>query len=51
MPGTEKQPPVLLDMATSRIALGKARVALNKNEGSKMDLLSTPRDNQAGIPE
>ena len=32
MPGTAKQPPVLLDMATSRIALGKVRVALNKGE-------------------
>ncbi|MBC8259760.1 MAG: malate/lactate/ureidoglycolate dehydrogenase [SAR324 cluster bacterium] len=38
MPGTKKQPPapdvpaVLLDMATSRIALGKTRVALNKDE-------------------
>ena len=32
MPGTKKQSPVLLDMATSRIALGKARVAINKNE-------------------
>ena len=32
MPGTKNQSPVLLDMATSRIALGKARVAINKNE-------------------
>tara|TARA_B100001123_G_C15194799_1_gene980913 strand:- start:236 stop:1327 length:1092 start_codon:yes stop_codon:yes gene_type:complete len=32
MPGTKKQSPVLLDMATSGIALGKARVAINKNE-------------------
>ena len=39
MPGTEKQPPVLLDMATSRIALGKARVALNKNEALKDGLV------------
>ncbi len=32
MPGTDHQPPVLLDMATSRVALGKVRVSLNKNE-------------------
>ena len=39
MPGTKKQPPVLLDMATSRIALGKARVAINKNEALKDGLV------------
>ena len=39
MPGTEKQPPVLLDMATSRIALGKARVAFNKGEALKDGLV------------
>ena len=39
MPGTEKQAPVLLDMATSRIALGKARVALNKDEALKDGLV------------
>ena len=39
MPGTEKQPPVLLDMATSRIALGKARVAFNKGETLKDGLV------------
>ena len=32
MPGTAKQPPVLLDMATSRVAHGKVRVAHNKGE-------------------
>ena len=31
LPGTERQPPVLLDMATSAVAMGKVRVA--KNEG------------------
>lgn len=29
LPGTERQPPVVLDMATSAIALGKVRVAKN----------------------
>ena len=32
MPGTKKQPQILLDMATSRIALGKTRVAFNKGQ-------------------
>ena len=32
IPGTENQPPVVLDMATSRIAAGKVRVAYNKAE-------------------
>jgi uncharacterized oxidoreductase len=31
LPGTDRQPPMLLDMATSAIAMGKIRVA--KNEG------------------
>ena len=39
MPGSQKQPPVLLDMATSRIALGKTRVALNKGEALKEGLV------------
>jgi uncharacterized oxidoreductase len=30
VPGTDRTEPVLLDMATSKIALGKARVAMNK---------------------
>ena len=32
LPGSDEQPPVLLDMATSRIAHGKARVAHNMGE-------------------
>lgn len=35
LPGTEQQPPILLDMATSAIAMGKVRVA--KNEGHELD--------------
>jgi uncharacterized oxidoreductase len=31
LPGTDRQPPILLDMATSAVAMGKVRVA--KNEG------------------
>ena len=41
MPGRDGQPLVLLDMATSQIAMGKARVAHNKGvpvpEGSLLD--------------
>ena len=32
VPGTENSPPVLLDMATSKIAVGKARVAMMRGE-------------------
>ncbi len=32
VPGTETTPPVVLDMATSKIAAGKVRVAFNKGE-------------------
>lgn len=35
VPGTEQTPPTLLDMATSRIAMGKARVAMSK--GTELD--------------
>jgi uncharacterized oxidoreductase len=35
LPATERQPPLLLDMATSAIAMGKVRVA--KNEGKPVD--------------
>jgi uncharacterized oxidoreductase len=35
LPGTDRQPPLLLDMATSAIAMGKVRVA--KNEGKLVD--------------
>ena len=49
MPGTNKHPPVLLDMATSRIALGKARVAINKketlDEGLVLDHKGKPSNN------
>jgi uncharacterized oxidoreductase len=35
LPGTDRQPPILLDMATSAIAMGKVRVA--RNEGKLVD--------------
>src|SRR5215470_3903079 len=34
LPGTGRQPPILLDMATSAVAIGKVRVA--RNEGKPM---------------
>jgi len=39
VPGTENTPPTLLDMATSLIALGKARVALSKGEQMEEGLM------------
>ena len=39
MPGTKKQPQILLDMATSRIALGKTRLAFNKRQSLKEGLV------------
>jgi hydroxycarboxylate dehydrogenase B len=35
LPATEHQPPILLDMATSAVAMGKVRVA--RNEGRQVD--------------
>jgi uncharacterized oxidoreductase len=35
LPGTDNNPPVLLDMATSLVAVGKVRVARNKGERVK----------------
>lgn len=39
VPGTDKTPPTLLDMATSLIALGKARVAMSKGEALEEGLV------------
>ena len=50
MPGTAKQPPILLDMATSRIALGKIRVALNKGEELPADWLIDHRGQPSRDP-
>jgi uncharacterized oxidoreductase len=35
VPGTDRQPPLILDMATSAVAMGKVRVA--RNEGKPVD--------------
>ena len=46
LPGTERQPPLLLDMATSAIAMGKVRVARNEKklvpEGILLDTSGQP---------
>lgn len=51
VPGSERQPPVVLDFATSRVALGKVRVALNKGErmppGTLIDRDGRPTDDPA----
>ena len=48
LPAGDGKPPVVLDMATSKIALGKARVAMNKRvpvpPGSLIDALGRPTD-------
>lgn len=53
VPGTPSNPPVILDMATSRIALGKVRVAYNEGkpviEGALIDADGTPTTNPAVI--
>ena len=43
MPATDATPALLLDMATSKIALGKARVALNRGEPVAPGQLLDPR--------
>jgi uncharacterized oxidoreductase len=39
VPGSERTEPILLDMATSKIALGKARIAMNEGEPVREGLL------------
>lgn len=52
-PGTGSRPPFILDMATSRIALGKVRVAAAKQqrvpEGSLIDEKGMPTTDPAGM--
>ncbi len=42
LPGTDRQPPVLLDMATSAVAMGKIRVARNEGKLAPEGLLIDP---------
>jgi len=53
VPGTAHTPPVLLDFATSRIALGKVAIALHKEErlppGLILDSTGEPTDDPAAL--
>jgi hydroxycarboxylate dehydrogenase B len=53
VPGTENTPPVLLDMATSKIAVGKARVAMMRGDqladGIALDPAGKPTTDPAAL--
>jgi len=51
MPGTDNNPEVLLDMATSKIALGKARVAMNEGRQVADDTLLDNNGTPTSAPE
>ena len=42
LPGTDRQPPLLLDMATSAVAMGKVRVARNEGKPAPEGVLIDP---------
>jgi uncharacterized oxidoreductase len=42
LPGTDRQPPLLLDMATSAVAMGKVRVARNEGQQVAEGILIDP---------
>jgi hydroxycarboxylate dehydrogenase B len=50
LPGTDRQPPLLLDMATSAIAMGKVRVARNVGKLLPDGLLIDPTAGPHEIP-
>jgi uncharacterized oxidoreductase len=49
-PGTEKLPPVVLDFATSKVAAGKLRVALNEGKHMPVGMLIDAQGNDATDP-
>ena len=49
-PGTEKLPPVVLDFATSRVAAGKLRVAMNEGKQMPPGVLLDEQGNDATDP-
>src|SRR5262249_40438269 len=55
VPGTKDTPPIVLDMATSRVAIGKVRVAYNQRkpmiEGALIDVQGRPTKNPAVLYE
>ncbi len=50
IPATEKNPPFVLDMATSRIAMGKARVAMMREEKLPLGYVIDPNGNPSQDP-
>ena len=50
MPGTERTAPVLLDMATSKIPLGKARVAMVAGKPVADDMVLDSEENPTNDP-
>src|SRR6266545_1653248 len=50
LPGTDRQPPLLLDMATSAIAMGKVRVALNEGKSAPDGVLIDPEGHPTRDP-
>jgi uncharacterized oxidoreductase len=50
VPGTESTPPVILDMATSKIAAGKVRVSYNKGEQLPPDMVIDPQGRPSTDP-
>ncbi|HEV8441076.1 MAG TPA: malate/lactate/ureidoglycolate dehydrogenase [Methylomirabilota bacterium] len=51
LPGTDRQPPLLLDMATSAIAMGKVRVARNKGKQVAEGILIDPSGHPTRDPQ
>jgi hydroxycarboxylate dehydrogenase B len=50
LPGTDRQPPLLLDMATSAIAMGKVRVAMNEGKPAPDGVLIDPEGHPTRDP-
>ena len=50
LPGPEPERPIIADMATSRIAMGKVRVARNKGEKIAAETLLDPEGNPTSDP-
>ena len=50
VPGTENNPPVVLDMATSKIAVGKARVAMMRGDRLAENMLLDPQGKPSTDP-
>ena len=51
LPGTDREPPLLLDMATSAIAMGKVRVAMNEGKPAPEGVLIDPEGHPTRDPQ